>query len=157
MSKIDSWMVFLLVAAFLCAISFAYPEAFGDSNSFMDQFVNHEFLNFMGVFVAITLASTANIYIELRKKEVVAGREFLHRTKSAVRRSAFSLIWALSIALVLVVVKPLLPDVETCRALTNSIALAIILWSILVILDITKLAFRLVDAEPENSPPEGQD
>jgi len=136
-------MVFLLACGFMAAISIMDPAAFGDGNSFLGQFVNHEFLNFMGVIVTITLASTANLHMELRRKEEKAGSEFLVRTRTAVRKSAFSLIWALFLSVILVVVKPLLPDGEVYAALANSFALAIILWGVLVILDVTKLAFRM--------------
>ena len=143
MTKIDSWMVFLLALSFLAAISFMDSSLLGDDNPFLGQFVNHEFLNFMGVIVTITLASTANIHMELRRKEKEQGKEFLSRTRGAVRKSAFSLVWALFLSIVLVVVKPLLPDVEVLAAIANSFALAIMLWGVLVIFDITKLAFQL--------------
>lgn len=143
MSKIDSWMVFLLVCAFMVGASLMYPESLGDGNGFLGGFVNHEFLNFMGVIVTITLASIANLHIELRKKEREAGEEFLAKTRVAVKKSAFSLIWALFLSVVLVVVKPLLPEADVWRAIANTFSIAIILWGILVILDITKLAFRM--------------
>ena len=105
--------------------------------------MNHEFLNFMGVVVTITLASTANIHIALRRKEEAAGEEFLKGTRDKVKKSAFSLIWAMFFSVVLLVVKPLLPTVDEVSALTNAAGLGIILWGILIILDITKLAFKL--------------
>ncbi|MDV4168227.1 hypothetical protein [Rhodovulum sp. FJ3] len=143
MSKIDSWMFFLLACSFMFGTAFMYPESVGDENAFLKGFVNHEFLNFMGVIVTITLASTANIHIELRKKEREAEEEFLDNTRRSVKQSAFSLIWALFLALVLVVVKPILPEAEVWQAIANTCSIAIILWGILVILDITKLAFRM--------------
>ena len=120
MTKIDSWMVFLLALSFLAAISFMDPCLLGDDNPFLAQFVNHEFLNFMGVIVTITLASTANIHIELRRKEKEQGEEFLIKTRAAVKKSAFSLVWALFLSIVLVVVKPLFPDEKIIIAIANS-------------------------------------
>lgn len=143
MSKIDSWMVFSIICAFMVAVLCTYPEALGDQNAFLDGFVNHEFLSFMGVIVSITLASAANIHIELRKKEKEAGEEFFRKTKTAVRLSAYSLICALCLSVLLVIAKPLLPEHGSWRAIANIGAIAIILWGILVILDITKLAFKM--------------
>ncbi|MFU1478971.1 hypothetical protein ACM25N_15170 [Roseovarius sp. C7] len=143
MTKVDARMIFLLACAFMAAISFLYPPVFGDENGFLSQFVNHEFLNFMGIIVTITLASTANLHLELRRKEKEAKEEYLSGTRTAVRKSAFSLIWALVLSVILVVTKPLIPEDQTWEALSNSFALAIILWGILVIYDITKLAFRM--------------
>ncbi len=136
-------MVFLLACSFMLVISYLEPSIFSDSNQFLAQFVNHEYLNFMAVMVTITLASTANIHIELRKKEKLAGKDFLTKTKAAVRKSAFSLIWALSFSVILVFIKPLIPQTEFALSLVNSLAIATIIWSILVILDITKLAFKM--------------
>ncbi|SMP36040.1 hypothetical protein [Shimia sagamensis] len=143
MTKIDSRMVFFLSCCFLVAGSVYEPRILGDENSFLEQFVNHEFLNFMGVIVTITLASTANIHMELRRKEAKAKKDFLSGTRNAVKKSAYSLVWALFLSLILVVGKPLLPDTHTWMAIANSIALSIILWGILVIWDITKLSFKL--------------
>ncbi|WP_170553919.1 hypothetical protein [Ruegeria atlantica] len=143
MNKIDSWMTFLIVCGFLAAISIMDPAYLGDDNNFLEQFVNHNFLSFMGIFVTITLASTANIHIELRRKERKAGEDFLPKTRAAVRKSAFSLILALFLSLIAVVVKPLLPSGDLWSALANSFVLSIIFWSFLVVWDITKLAFKI--------------
>lgn len=143
MTKIDSRAIFAIGCAFMVAISLTEPEIFGDENNFLDDFVNHGFLNFIGVVVTITLASTANIHIELRKKEKEAQEEFLTGTKAAVKRSAYSLIWALLMAVILVVAKPVVPQSPVAISLVNSLALAVILWGIFVIWDITKLAFRM--------------
>lgn len=127
----------------MLSISYADPTYFGDANDFLNEFINHEFLNFMGVIVTITLASTANIHIELRKKEEKAGTEFLTETKDKVKKSAFSLIWVLALSVLVVVAKPLLPDSSQTISIVNGIGLILVLWGILVIYDITKLAFKM--------------
>lgn len=143
MTKIDHRMIFGLAVAFMVMVTVKAPWILGDSNNFLEGFVNHEFLNFMGIVVTITLASTASLHIELKKLEKEAGKEFLVRTKRAVRNSAYSLICAMLLSVVLVVVKPLLPSSETAAAFANSCALALILWGVSVIYDITRLAFKL--------------
>lgn len=141
--RIDARLVFCLYCLVAFVVSIAFPWVLGDDNVFLSEFMNHEFLNFMGVVVTITLASTANIHIALRRKEEIAGEEFLSGTKERVRASAFSLIWAMFLSIGLVIAKPLLPDGPEFDSVANSIGLGIILWGILIILDITKLAFKL--------------
>lgn len=143
MTKIDHRMIFLLVCCFMGVISVCDPHVLGDQNTFLARFVSSEFLNFMGVMVTITLASTANIHIELKRKEEENKEEIFPKTKAAVRKSAVSLLWSLLLSVILVVSKPLLPQVDSYMAFANSVALAILLWGILIIYDITKLAFRL--------------
>lgn len=143
MTKIDHRVIFLLSVAFMAMVSFKYPDALSDKNDFLRGFVNHEFLNFMGIVVTITLASTANLHIELKKLERDAGKEFLARTKNAVRKSAYSLICAMLLSIVLAIVKPLLPVSDLSSALANTFALALILWGVSVIYDLTRLAFKL--------------
>lgn len=144
MTKFEYRLIFLLIAVFLLAAAFREPSLVGDKNSFLKEFVNHEFLNFIGLIVTITLASTANVYLVLRKKEEDAGQEFLKGTKSAVRRSAFSLIWVLVLSLFLVLIKGAIsPAHEVAIALLNSLAILLSLWGILVIYDITRLTLKV--------------
>lgn len=97
----------------------------------------------MGVMVTITLASATNIHIELRKKEEAAREAFLSGTRDKVKKSAYSLIWLLIVAVAIVVLKPLLAESLMSVSLFNSAAIATILWGVFVIYDLTKLAFKL--------------
>lgn len=142
--RIDARLTFCLYCLAAAITAFAFPWALSDQNEFLKQFMNHEFLNFMGVVVTISLASTANIHIALRRKEDALGEEGIFSgTRARVKASAFSLIWAMFLAVVLVVAKPLLPFGPHVEALLNAAGLGIILWGMLIILDITKLSFKL--------------
>jgi len=142
--KIDARLTFCLYCLASGVTAIAFPWVLSDKNDFLKQFMNHEFLNFMGVVVTITLASTANIHIALRRKESELGKEEIFSgTRGRVKDSAFSLIWAMFLSVVLVVAKPLLPVGQQIEALANATGLGIILWGILIILDITKLSFKL--------------
>lgn len=142
--KIDARLTFCLYCLAAAITALAFPWVLSDKNDFLKQFMNHEFLNFMGVVVTISLASTANIHISLRRKEESIGDdEAFSGTRGRVKDSAFSLIWAMFLSVVLVVVKPLLPMGEYIEAAANAFGLGIILWGLLIILDITKLSFKL--------------
>lgn len=133
----------LVWAATLVVLVAAAPWTISDANKFFKGFVNEQFLGFMGVVVTITLASAANINIELNKIEEKLGRTIFSRTKRDIKHSAFSLIGALISAIVLVILKPLFDSGERAQAIMNGLAVAIILASVLILIDLTQAAFGL--------------
>ncbi len=142
--RVDARLTFCLYCLGAGLITAVFPWALSDQNDFLKQFMNHEFLNFMGVVVTITLASTANIHIALQRKEEALGEDGIFSgTRKKVKQSAFSLIWTMFLSVALVVAKPLLPAGQHIEAIANATGLGIILWGILIILDITKLSFKL--------------
>jgi len=125
-------------------LSFATPWVLGDNNTFLKNFVNQELLNVLGVFVAITLASTANLHLEFNNIEYAVHKTFLTGTRAAVKKSAFSMIVLFALAVVVVVVKPLFnTSSEITMSFMNGLALLIILFNILVLTDLTKLVFKI--------------
>lgn len=143
MNKTIAICALLVWVALWIALTAAAPWTLSDRNSFLRGFVNEEFLGFMGVVVTITLASAANLYIELNRIEDQVDTSAFTKTKANVRHSAFALIGALVAALVLVVLKPLLLCGERSGALLNGAALTIIIVSILILIDLTQAAFHL--------------
>ncbi|NEX45224.1 hypothetical protein [Pseudotabrizicola algicola] len=143
MNKYYLHLVYWTTVFSMVLLSFGRPKVLGSENSFLQGFVNHEFLSFMGVIVTITLATATNTHIELRKKEATAGEEFLRGTRAAVKKSAYSLIWLLVVAVAIVVTKPIMATSEVTVSLFNSAAVATVLWGAFVIYDLAKLAFKL--------------
>lgn len=119
------------------------PSFLSDKNRFMQHFVNHELLAILGIIMTITLASAAQLHLEFNKFEEKAKRRFLTKTRQGVVHGAFSLIFAFLIAVVIVVLKPLLPHSEGAEALANGLALILLLFNVLVLLDLTQLAFAI--------------
>ncbi|MBJ6127596.1 hypothetical protein [Microvirga splendida] len=98
----------------------------------------------MGVIVTITLASAANLFIELNKLEEKIEMAVFSASKKHVKDSAFSLIGLLIASLTIVVVKPLFESFgPTAQALSNGMALTTILVSVLILIDLTQAAFSL--------------
>lgn len=120
----------------------AAPWTISDHNEFLKNFVNHEFLSFMGVIVAITIASGSNLYMELTKIELRLKRP-LPQAKSAIRNSVYGLLFSLFAAVPIVVVKPLAGPDEHMRAFFNGLALLTMLFSAIILIDIVQAAFRL--------------
>jgi hypothetical protein len=121
----------------------AAPWAISDGNRFFKGFVNEQFLQFMGVIVTITLASSANLYIELNKVEDRMGKAVFTNSKRDVRHSAYFLIGLLVASVVAVILKPLLDYGPRSQAGMNGVAITIIILSVTVLIDLTQAAFGL--------------
>ena len=76
-----------------------------DTNPFLKGFVNHKLLSLLGVIVTITLASAANLHIELNKVAEAAGKSGFVNTRVSIKRSARWLIASLIVAVLVVLIK----------------------------------------------------
>ena len=54
------------IVVIIC-VTAARPAWLSDSNGYLKEFLQHDFLGFMGVIITITLASASNLFIELNK------------------------------------------------------------------------------------------
>ena len=97
----------------------------------------------MGVLVTITLASAANIHIELNRYDEALGKNSFEATRGHLRDSAFALVAALSGAIATVVLKPLGPATVHWQSAFNSLALVTIIFSIMIVVDLTLAAFSM--------------
>lgn len=135
-----------LMVSFLIVVVLAatFPFVLGDSNPFLKNFVNHEFLNVLGVILAITLASSANLHLELNKLEEHFKRKGgMGRTRAEVSRASFALIWLFVFAVFIVVTKPLIGVYEWVQAVCNGAAIIVLLWYVLILITITQTVFRI--------------
>ena len=120
------------------------PGPLSDGNDFLAGFVTHEFLSFMGVVVTITLASAANLFVEMNKLEDRHDREIFPEAKADVRDSAYALVGALIAAIVVVVVKPwLAPFGDRGETAANCAALGVMAFSVFIMIDLVQAAFNL--------------
>ena len=124
----------------------AIPWVLADTNPFLKGFVNHKLLSLLGVIVTITLASAANLHIELNKIEEAAGKSAFVNTRVSIKRSVRWLIASLIVAVLVVLIKPLVaPDPvvhQTAASLLNGAALLTILADILALIDLTQAVAR---------------
>jgi len=144
MGKTLGYVVIIVFIAVSICLAATKPEWVSDSNAFLENFVDHEFLNLLGVILAITLASVANVHFELNKIEEQVRREGAFPTSRAnLRKNAWWLIGLFLAGVVLVTVKPLVATTGAAQALTNMGALLILLWQVLILVGLTKLAFAI--------------
>jgi len=147
MNKTVARCIVLCAMAVWIILSLAVPWVLADTNPFLKGFVNHKLLSLLGVIVTITLASAANLHIELNKIEEAAGQSGVVNTRVSIKRSARWLIASLIVAVLVVLIKPLVaPDPvvhQTAASLLNGAALLIILADILVLIDLTQAVARV--------------
>jgi hypothetical protein len=126
------------------------PTWLGDSNKFLANFINHEYLNVLGVILAITLASLAQIHLSLNAIEERRNIRLPAGVRAEIRSAARWLIGGFVAALFLVWLKPLLPAVERSTAIVNSAALLLLGFYVLILIDITHSVFDIgpdIDAD----------
>lgn len=143
MSRQTAYCALLVTSAVLLVLSVMRPEYLSDDNGFLADFVNHELLAVLGVMLTITLASAGQLHLTLNDIEARHKKRFLIDTRRRVHQAAYCLIGLFLFAVALVVIKPCLPDHPIAQALSNSIAVIIILWVTLIIEGLTRLIFAI--------------
>ena len=114
-----------------------------ERNSFLRNFVNQELLTLLGVVLAITLASVASLQVAFDKvKDNIDGLK-LTNTRTAVRSAIMSLNWTFLGAVLLVVIKPLMPTGCTLVSLANATALLLVIYYGMTLMELTILTFKM--------------
>jgi uncharacterized protein YacL len=134
-------LIATVAVVLICAIY--NPSYLSDQNTFMHHFVNQELLALLGIIMTITLASAASLHLEFNKIEEKFQKRGLTNTRRGVMQGAYGLIFGFLLAVVLVVFKPLLPHSEGAEAIVNGLALVVLLFNVLILLDLTQLAFSI--------------
>jgi uncharacterized membrane protein YbhN (UPF0104 family) len=140
--KAIAWTTLIALTAVLISASICKPYYLTDEgNSFFKGFITWELLSFLGVIVTITLASAANLHLELNKLEE-RTREKFPEARLAVRMCAYSLLVLFLAAFVLVMVKPTV-DGSHWNAAMNSAAVLIVIFNLAILADLTMAVFRI--------------
>lgn len=143
MTRSISWCILISALAVVVACAVAMPQVLSNGNQFLNGFVNHELLAILGIIMTITLASAASLHLEFNKIEERYKKEGLRETRRGVKQGAYCLIVLFLVAVVLVVVRPLAAGTPAVEALFNGTALILLLWNVLVLIELTQLAFSI--------------
>ena len=135
-------LTFLAIA--LIIMGGSAPGILSDENQFLRGFVNHEYVNILGVIVAITTASASSIHLELRRLE--AEYKFpngFEKTRKEVRRAAITLVMLFCAGFLLALLKPYFSGDLCGQIVFNAVAIFIFFWNILILLALLRLAFKV--------------
>lgn len=157
MSTKTAFSVFYAYLIGLILIIGIMPEWLNDENEFFKNFINHEYVNVLGVILAITLASLAQIHFSLNSIEEKNRKKIFSETREEIVSTIFWLIGGFAFGLLIVIVKPLVADREVLVAVLNGVAMGVLLFYLFLLADITLSVFSIeadID-EPKDEPSEG--
>ena len=97
----------------------------------------------LGVILAITLASTAQLHLEFNKIEERAGKRILIKSRAGISGATYMLIWLFFASAMLVVIKPIVCDSERAQAICNSLGVFLLVFNIVILIEITQAAFSI--------------
>lgn len=146
MNKTISNCLFIVLFGVYLSIALCEPWVLSDKNAFLKSFVDHAFLSLLGVILAITLASAGNLHLEFNRLESKVRKSFLSSTRASVKRSSYSLIILFLVGFIVMIIKPLVPQVEIAMALINGLAVLVVIFNVLVLIDLTSLVFKIEPA-----------
>lgn len=148
-------VILVVVAGVLMSVVAVRPAWLSDRNEFLQNFVNHEYLNILGVILAITLASLSQAHLTLNRIEEQRGYEFFGDTRREIKEAAYWLIALFMTGFVITLAKPLLCTSETTVAVANALAVFILTMYVLVLVDITMAMFDIkAEIHQDDKPPE---
>lgn len=148
---LSKFILVIAIGVSICLIAYR-PEWLGDQNQFLKNFVNHEYLNILGVILAITLASLSQLHLSLGRLKSKIGVDGLSEIRAEIRSSAVWLILGFIFGLIAVVLKPLIVFGHAGEASVNAFCMVILLFYILILSDITLSVFD-IDFEPDDEDP----
>lgn len=147
MNRCTGYTILFVTMVALIIISIVEPKYLSDKNEFLKNFVNHEFLNILGVILAITLASVANIHLAFNRiEEKYRKKGALVKSRGNLKKATYWLIALFIVGGIVVIIKPVATSSDVSVAIFNSISLVILLWHVLILIVLTELVFCI---EPE--------
>lgn len=144
-----SYTVLFVSAVGLTVISVVKPSFLSDANGFLKNFINENLLNMLGVILAITLASVANIHLAFNRiEERYEKPDGLTKSRTNLKKAAYWLIGIFVVGCIIVAVKPLAASTEVGQAIFNSAALLMLIWHVLILISLTELVFKIGPETP---------
>jgi len=149
MTKTTSYCILIVLAGVVVALASSNPSVLSDKNDFLARFVGSDLLNTLGVILAITLASAAQLHLAFNAIEERVDKVVFRKSRDGIRQASSWLIGLFLASVVLVIVKPLISSKEWAAALCNGAAIEIVVWNILVLISITHGVFGIKPIPPK--------
>ncbi|WP_126155347.1 hypothetical protein [Paracoccus haematequi] len=147
-------VVLIALATFLACLSVCRPEVLS-RNSFLDGFVNHEYVNIISVMVTVNLVTIIQIFLEYSRIE----RRFKIKVFSDARRklsiSALMLIGCIVASFFIAIFRSSIENSLMSNAIRSGLhssALLTILVCVLVMYDLIRVVYVLANEEPVDGP-----
>jgi hypothetical protein len=143
MNKTICFVLLIVAAALVLACAICAPGVLSDQNTFFVTFIGPDLLEILGVILAITLASSAQLHLEFNKIEERFKMRGLTKTRASVRQDTYALIFLFVIGIAIVVCKPLLAAADWSQTIFNGLALLVLLANVLLLVSLTRTTFSI--------------
>ena len=144
MTRTIGYCILICLASVLVCTSMAATNVLSDSNTFLASFVNHEFINVLGVFLAIMLPAIASIHFAFNNiEERHEHPGLLVGSRLELRKAVNWLVVLFVYGILVAAFKPLQCYGPVGEALFNSTALLILAWMALIFYSQTLLVLQI--------------
>lgn len=137
----------LIFAALLVAVSICSPETLS-KNQFLDEFVNHEYINVIAVIVTVSLVSVTQIHLEYSRIERRFDVRVFGEARGTINLGALILTSMLLLAFLISFVRAEVSTDLVQLSLTHGAALLTILASVFIMYDLVRTVYVLAAEEP---------
>jgi len=138
---------------FVCSATLCKPTLFAD-NIFLGAFITHELLAILAVIVTVTFASVANVHLTINRiiaraysNDISAGQLSARATRLELNQNAWTLFGSLVFSILILFIKGSFPKDINVLSITNGLGLGVLLLSVLILYDIYRVVFVLVNSE----------
>lgn len=147
---------YIILAVFLlCGFSISICKpAFFSENAFLDQFVNHEFINLMAVIVTVSLVSVVQLHMEYTRIERKFKQRAFEKSRRTVNANGVILIALFVFSFIISFIKGM-PEVEgnlQIQSMVHVVALAAILECVWIMYELIRTAYTIARTEPIDGP-----
>ena len=141
----------ILTVFLLCGFSISICKpAFFSENAFLDQFVNHEFINLMAVIVTVSLVSVVQLHMEYTRIERKFKQRAFEKSRRTVNANGVILIALFVFSFIISFIKGM-PEVEgnlEIQSMVHVVALAAILECAWIMYELIRTAYTIARTEP---------
>lgn len=140
--------VTLLVLAALFTLIAACEPAILAKNQFLNDFVNHEYINVLAVIVTVSLVSVTQIHLEYSRIERRFKTRVFQDARSTVNTGALWLTSLFVFSFVLSFGRAAMSNNDVVISLIHGMALLTILCAIFIMYDFVRIVYVLATDEP---------
>jgi hypothetical protein len=141
MKPLYSKLILLLSVFFLGLTCWRQPNWLSDQNPVLKDFIDIDFSNFLGVILTITIASLSQLNLSLGKISQKEDKSDIADLRSEIKSSAVFLVFFFALGFAIAIMKPLIAETDLIQSIINSLAILIIIFFLLILVDITFAIF----------------
>ena len=146
--------LFLLIGSIcIAAVGERVPQWLSDENPFLRDFMDHDFLSFMGIILTLSLGFVVQIRFIINRLKPLLGQRAVDTVAYELRSTVRFLVGIFGSSFLIALTKPVFATTAVLEAWFNGIGIILILFFFLIVYDIV-MALVDLDAPDENKGPE---